>query len=85
MSKPKVDAVIAAMEVLLTKRQIAVVNNRTRGGSSKLEIIREFLNVGIQTYEAEGVFFRQKVNATFEQSNKLQRHIGDTIIMPGGA
>jgi len=65
MSRPKVDAVIAAMETLLTDHQIGAVNSWTPSGASKLEAIRYFINLGIAAHHAKGRRFVSEWDAQF--------------------
>jgi hypothetical protein len=50
MARPAVEQVAAAMDVLLTKRQIAYVKTQTFTGRSKGEIIRRLVNLGIDAH-----------------------------------
>jgi hypothetical protein len=44
----RVRQVTNAMELLLTKKQIAYISARTRSGASRREVIRRLLNLGIE-------------------------------------
>ncbi len=63
--KAKVEEVVIAMGVLLTRRQIAAVEARTRGGGSKLEVLRRIVNAGIGVLEAEAAR-RDALSASLE-------------------
>ena len=50
-AKPSKEDVILAMEILLNKKQIKYVKSRTFSGPSKVQIIRNLINIGIKQEE----------------------------------
>lgn len=59
MSDRKQAAVVAAMEVLFTKRQIAFIKRRTACGPSKLDVIRRAMNAAIREDEKKWAFLKK--------------------------
>lgn len=72
--RPKVTETIAAMNVLLTKRQITAVTSRTCYGRSKIEMVRRIFNLGLAVIEQQEAQSRAK-------SEALEREIEN---YPGG-
>jgi len=62
------DPVGAAMEVLLSKRQIAFIKSQTFRGPSRKEVLRQMLNVGMalqekrdqEIHKAVGIWLRDR-------------------------
>lgn len=52
MAKPRPD-IVAAMELLLTRQQIAYILGQTWSGRDRVEILKRLVNVGIATLERE--------------------------------
>ena len=82
MSKPRPSTpdVIAAMELLLTKRQIEAVKDITAGGSGKLQAIRELVSRGIAARESERRAFSQKVETMLKADLDRRSKPGDSIV-----
>jgi hypothetical protein len=82
VSKPRPSSpdVIAAMELLLTKRQIEAVKEITAGGSGKLQAIRELVSHGIAARESEQRAFNQKVVTILKADLDLRSALGDSIV-----
>jgi hypothetical protein len=79
--RPKAPEVTAAMELLLTRRQIEAVSDMTAGGRSKLEAIRELINWGIAVRERDKRTLQDKVLTVLKTDLDRRSNLGESIVI----